>query len=96
VGKIDGSPNAEARVEAVAKVDAMFLERMRQTHIGPSLVYLAEGAVLHLTIDYTATSDSYSTLVNAHFPPQEYERTMVQKSRIRLTRALVERAKEYS
>jgi len=32
------NPNAEARAEAVARVDAMSLERMRQIHIAPSLV----------------------------------------------------------
>jgi len=83
VGKIEGSSNAEARVELVARVDAMFLERMCQTHISPRLVYPAVGAVLHLTIDYTATSYSYSTLVNAHFPPQQYERKMVQAPEVR-------------
>jgi len=46
---------------------------MRQIHIGQSLVYLAVGAVPHITIDYTATSDSYPTFVTAHFPPQQYE-----------------------
>jgi len=83
VGKIQGSSNTGARVEPVARVDAVFLERMRQTHISPYLVYTAVGAVLHLTIDYIATSDSYSTLVNAHFPPQEYERKMVQATKAR-------------
>jgi len=39
VGKIEGSPNAEARAEAVARVNAMLLERMRQIHIGSSPVY---------------------------------------------------------
>jgi hypothetical protein len=70
VGKIEGLPNTEARAEAVARVDSMFLEGMRQINIGPSLIYLAIGAVPHITIDYTATSDSYSTFVTAHFPPQ--------------------------
>ena len=48
-------------------------ERMRCSwnvcaiHIGPSLVYLAVGQVTHITVDYTATSDSYSTFVTAHF-----------------------------
>jgi len=28
----------------------MFLERMREIHIGPSLAYPAVGAVLHITI----------------------------------------------
>ena len=41
-------------------------------HIGPSLVYPAVDQVPHITIDYTATSDSYSTFVTAHFPPQQY------------------------
>ena len=36
VGKIEGLRNAAARAEAVARVDAMFLERMRQIHIGAS------------------------------------------------------------
>jgi len=39
VGKIEGSPNAEARAEAVARVDAMFLERIRQIRIGPSSIF---------------------------------------------------------
>jgi len=47
-----------ARAEAVARVDTMFLERMRQIHIGSSLVYPAVGAVPHITIDYTATGKS--------------------------------------
>jgi len=55
---------------------------MRQNHIGPSLVYPAVGAVPHLTIDYTATSDSYSTFANAHFSPQQYERKMVQATKV--------------
>ena len=75
---IDSLPNAEERAEAVARVDTMFLERMRQIHIGPSLVYPVVGQVPHITIDYTATSDSYSTLVTAHFPPRQYERKLVQ------------------
>jgi len=33
VGKIEGSPNSEARAEAVERVD---LERMCQVHIGTS------------------------------------------------------------
>jgi len=41
----------------------MFPERMRQILIGPSLVYPVVGAIPHITIDYTATSDSYSTFV---------------------------------
>jgi len=85
VGKIEGSSNTGARVELVARVDAMFLERMRQTHISPYLVYPAVGAVLHLTIDYTATSYSYSPLVNAHFPPQQYKRKMAQAAKVRET-----------
>jgi len=47
----------------------MFLERVRQIHIGPSLVYPAVGAVPHITIDYTATSDSYLTFATAHLIP---------------------------
>ena len=68
--RIGGSPNAEARAEAVARVDTMFLERMRKIHIGTSLLCPAVGVVSHITIDYTATGDSYSTFVAAHFPPQ--------------------------
>ena len=45
-------------------------ERMRQIHVGPSLVYPAVDAVPHVTIDFTATSDSYPTFVTAQFPPQ--------------------------
>ena len=41
----------------------MFLERMHQIHIGPSLVYPGVGQVSHLSIDYTTTTDSYSTFV---------------------------------
>jgi len=52
VGKIEGSPNSMAGAEAVARVDAMFLKRMRQIHIGPSLAYPAVGAVPHITIAY--------------------------------------------
>jgi hypothetical protein len=63
------NPNAEARAESVARADAMFLERMRQIHIGPSLVY---PAVPNITIDYTVTNDSDSTFVTAHFPPRQY------------------------
>jgi len=74
VGKIEGSPNTKARAEAVVRVDAMPLKRMRQSCIGPSLVYPAVGAVSHITIDYTATSDSYSIFVTARLPPQQYER----------------------
>ena len=69
------NPNAEARV------DAMFLERMRQTHIGSSLVCPAVGAAPNTTIDYTPTSDSYSTFVTAHFPPQQYERKLIQATK---------------
>jgi len=83
VGKIEDSPNAEARAEAVAIVDGMFLERMRQIHIGSSLVYPASGVVSNITIDYTTTSDSYSTFVTAHFPPQQYERKLVQATKAR-------------
>ena len=83
MGKIESLPNAEARAEAIARVDAMFLERMRQIHIGSSLVYPAIGQVPHITIDYTATSDSYSTFVTAHFPPQQYERKLVQATKVR-------------
>ena len=83
VGKIESSPNTEARAEAIVRVDAMFLERMRQIHIGSSLVYPAVGQVPHITIDYTATSDSYSTFVTAHFPPQQYERKLVQATKVR-------------
>jgi len=73
-GKDRGFTNANARAEAVERVDAIFLERMYQIYIGPSLVYPAVCAVPHITIDYTATSDSYSTFVTVHFPPQQYER----------------------
>ena len=83
VGKIEGSPNAEARAEAVAALDGMFLERMRQIHIGSSLVYPAVGVVSNIRIDYTTTSDSYSTFVTAHFPPQLYERKLVQATKAR-------------
>jgi hypothetical protein len=82
VGKIEGLPNTEARAEAVARVDSMFLEGMRQINIGPSLIYLAIGAAPHITIDYTATSDSYSAFVTAHFPPQQYERKLVQAPKV--------------
>ena len=81
MGKIEGVQNPEARAEA--RVDAMFLERMRQIHIGPSLVYPTVGAVPHITIDYTATSDSYSTFVTAHFLPQQYEQKLVQATKVR-------------
>ena len=62
-GKIEGLPNAEARAEAVARVDAIFLECMRQIHIGPFLVYPGVGQVSYITIDYTTTADSCSTFV---------------------------------
>jgi hypothetical protein len=58
----------------------MFLERMRQIHIGPSLVY---PAVPNITIDYTVTNDSNSTFVTAHFPPQQYDRKLVQATKAR-------------
>jgi len=83
VEKIEGLQNAEARAEAVTRVDAMFLERMRRIHIGSSLVYPTIDAVPHIAIDYTATSDSYSTFVTAHFPPQQYERKLVQAVKVR-------------
>jgi hypothetical protein len=83
VGKIEALHNAEARADAVARVDAMFLDRMRQIHIGPSLLYPAAHGAPHITIDYTATSDSYSTFVTAHFPPQHYEKKLVQATKIR-------------
>src|SRR5260221_10974128 len=41
MGRIEGLLNMEARAEVVARVDAMFLERMRQIHIGASLEYPA-------------------------------------------------------
>jgi len=78
VGKFEGSPNAEARAKAVARVDAMFLERMRKIHIGPPLVYPAVDTAPDIAIDYTATSDPYSTFVTAHFSPQQHERKLVQ------------------
>jgi len=81
---IEGSPNYVAGAEAVARVDAMFLERMRQIHIGPSLVYPAVGAVPHITIAlqyYTATRGPYLTLVTAHCPPGTSNRGV----RLRLT-----------
>ena len=62
-GKIEGLPNAEARIGAVARVDAIFLECMRQIHIGPSLVYPGVGQVSYITIDYTTATDSCSTFV---------------------------------
>jgi hypothetical protein len=65
------------------RVDAMFLERLRQIHIGPYLVYPALGVVPNNTIEYTAASDSYSTLVTAHFPSQECERKLVQVTKVR-------------
>jgi hypothetical protein len=71
VGEIGGLPSAEARAEAVARVDEMFPERMRQIHIGLSLVYPGVDLVPYITIDYTATSNSYSPVVTAHFPSQQ-------------------------
>ena len=56
---------------------------MRQVHIGPSLVYPAVGQSPHITIDYTATGDSYSTFLTAHFPPHQYERKLVQATKVR-------------
>ena len=82
-GKVRSSPYAEARAKAVARVDAMFLERMRRIHIGLSLVYPAVGAAPDITIDYTATSDPYSTFVTAHFSPQQHERKLVQATTVR-------------
>ena len=75
MGKFEGLQNPEA----VARVDTMFLEHMCQIHIGPSPTV---HAVPHITIDYTATSDSYSTFVTAHFPPQQYERKLVQATKV--------------
>ena len=40
-------------------------------------------AVPHASIDYNTTSDSYSTFVTAHFPPQQYERKLVQATKVR-------------
>jgi hypothetical protein len=40
------------------RVGAMLLERMRQIHIGLSLVYPAVVAAPNITIDYTATSET--------------------------------------
>ena len=68
--KNEDSPTARARAEAVAEVDAMFLEHTRQVYISRSLVYPAVGAVPNITIDYTLTSGSYSTFITAHLPPQ--------------------------
>jgi len=78
VGKFGVSPNAEAGAKAVARVDAMALERIRKIHIGPSPVYPAVDDVPDITIDYTVTSDSYSTFVTAHFSPQRHERKLAQ------------------
>ena len=90
MGKFEGSPNAEARAKAVARVDAMFLELMRKIHIGPSLVYPAVDTVPDITMDYTATGDPYSTFVTAHFSPQQHERKLAQATTVR------ERSKEHS
>ena len=46
------------------------------------LVYSTVDAVSHITI-YTATSDSYSTCVTAHFSPQRYEWELVQATEVR-------------
>jgi len=83
VGKFEGSPNAEARAIVVARVDAMFLERMRKIHIGPSLVCRAVGEVPDITIDYPATSDPYSIFMTSHFSPQQHERKLVQATTVR-------------
>jgi hypothetical protein len=64
VGTIEGPP----RTEAVVRVDTMFLERMRRIHIGSCLVYSAVGAVPNISIDYTATGDSYSTFRDCPLP----------------------------
>jgi hypothetical protein len=56
---------------------------MRQLHIGLSLVYPMADAVPHITIGYTATSDSYSTFVTTHFPPQQHEGKPVQATKAR-------------
>jgi len=92
-GKTKGLPNAEARAKAVVRVDVVFLERMRQVHIGPTLVYPAVGAVL---IVYTTTRDSSSPFATAHFPPQQYRVEIGpsnQGPRIHLTHAVVEKSK---
>jgi len=83
VGKFEGSPNAEARAKAVARVDATFLKRMHKIHIGPSLVYSAVGTVPNFIIDYIAASDPYSTFVAAHFSPQQHGWTLVQATMVR-------------
>ena len=72
-GKIEGLPNAEARAEAVARVDAIFPERMRQIHIGSSLVYPGVGQVSYITIDYTTTTDSCSTFVTVALRKSEVD-----------------------
>jgi hypothetical protein len=82
--------------EAVARMDATFLERMRQIHIGPPRVYPAVGAMPNISIDYTVTSDFYSTFVTAHFLPRQFGGSSNQSSKIHLTHALMERTKEHS
>jgi hypothetical protein len=84
VGRIESSlrtqmPRQEPKL--LQRVDAMFLERMRQIYIGPSLVYPALGAVPNTTIDYTAAGDSHSTFVT--FPPQQFERKLSQVTKVR-------------
>ena len=61
----------------------LFLECMRKIHIDPFLVYPAIGAIPYITIDYTATSDPYSTFVTAHFSAQRHNRKLVQATTVR-------------
>ena len=55
----------------------------RSTLVRLEYTLTVHGAPHQITIDYTATSDSYSTFVTAHFPPQDYEKKLVQATKIR-------------
>jgi hypothetical protein len=83
VGKIEALQNAEAKANAVARVDEIFLERTRQIHIGSYLVYSTVDSIPQVTIDYRATNDSYSNFVTTHFPDEHYEEKLDQSIEIR-------------
>ena len=76
VGKFEGSP-------MLRQEPKRFLECMCKIHIGPFLVYPAIGSIPDTTIDYTATTDPYSTFVTAYISPQRHNRKLVQATTVR-------------
>jgi len=82
-GKDRGFTKCGGKSRGCCKSGRGVLEHVRQIHIGSSIVHPAVCAVPHIIIDYTATSDSYTALVTAHFPPQHCERKLVQATKVR-------------